>query len=147
MANDKKKTVEDLEAAINVYLNNGDLSIFNEFIGTSDGFDPYGEPELGKEINAGRLDNVATMIAKMSTFSVLEDLFGKKLKHTGDAIFDGTVVAIKQLNIDKFIRLLEKMIDYMKKNHTKTVPFVKGVGIPENSWRAINSGIVNYGIH
>jgi hypothetical protein len=59
----------ELELAINSYLDTRDSTIFKPFIGKCKGSEPYGEEELGKAINKGDITVIDNVIDKLSTFT------------------------------------------------------------------------------
>lgn len=60
------KSVEDLEIAINQFLETNNQGVFKPFIGKCSKLEPYGEPELGKAINSGDMDIISKLIYKLS---------------------------------------------------------------------------------
>ena len=68
-----KINVEDIENAINQYLETNSLAVFNKFAGKCKGCEPYGERDLGDAINNGDLNHIAKIVSKLSNFDAKED--------------------------------------------------------------------------
>ena len=64
-----KINVEDIESAINQYLETNSLAVFNKFTGKCKGCEPYGEKDLGDAINSGDLNHIAKIVGDLSNFT------------------------------------------------------------------------------
>ena len=64
-----KINVEDIESAINQYLETNSLAVFNKFTGKCKGCEPYGEKDLGDAINSGDLNHIAKIVSDLSNFT------------------------------------------------------------------------------